>query len=102
MDQAVYGDARYSDALDGPAESRGGQRVPRQGDGLSAGYGGSRTLRQALPPVWGGGSAHPLRRQGDELLRPMPDAWKSARGSRSLPSARSGLAPDFGGIGGGH
>src|ERR1700737_1158319 len=53
-----------------------------------------------MSPLRGNGSTHPLRRQGNELLRPMPDQWKSTRGSRPVPSPRIGLATDIGGIGG--
>src|ERR1700722_13236727 len=99
MGQAVRGDARYPESLDGPAACRGEQRVSRKGDCIAGRDGGSWTLRQAMSPVWRAGSTHPLRRQGNELLRPMPDAWKSPRGSRPVPSSRIGLATDIGGIG---
>src|ERR1700722_3781297 len=55
-----------------------------------------------MSPVWGNDSTHPVRRQGNELLCPMPDGWKSTGGSRPVPPSRGGLATDFGGVGIGH
>ena len=48
--------------------------------------------RQALPGLRRAGAAHPLRRQRDQLLRPLPDGRPAARRPRDVPAAARGLA----------
>src|SRR6266699_1190488 len=69
---ALRGDARHALRLDrAPAAGRG-RRVPRGRDGLQAGDGRPRPLRQALPRLRRVRPAHPARGQRDQLLRQVP------------------------------
>ena len=72
-----------------PSGSRGSAReagagFPEKSDGVSQGYGGSRSLWQGLPNVWGENSAHSVCRQRDELLRALSNGAVGVLADRSL------------------
>jgi formamidopyrimidine-DNA glycosylase len=54
--------------------------------------GTKRTIRRTVPKVRQQGAAYTLCRQGNELLRTVPDGWPRARGSGVVPAVGRGLA----------
>jgi len=54
---------------------------------------------QRCPLLWRSHPAHSLRRQRNQLLRPLPDRGQGAGGSQSFPPLRCGLAPHAGRVG---
>ncbi len=55
-----------------------GEELSREGDRISSRDGRARPLRPALPALRRENPAHPLRRQRNQLLRPLPDRRQSA------------------------
>jgi hypothetical protein len=88
--------AANSSTLDRALARRSYCKFPRESHGLSQGDGCPRTLRRALPALRRKGSANSVRRQGNKLLRPLPDWGKSTRRSRPIPLVGNGLAAHSG------
>src|SRR5208282_2054882 len=91
---AVRRHAAYAQALDRPAAGRNRGRLPRKRHRLPQRNGGSWPVWRALPAVWRKDSANSLCGQRNELLRSVPDRWKSARGSRFVTALAIRLAAD--------
>jgi formamidopyrimidine-DNA glycosylase len=89
---AVRGHARYVAAMDRPVGRRDRERLSRKSYRLSRRDGRARPLWQAVSALPRSGAAHPLRRQRDELLCALPDRRQAPRGSRTVATARCGLA----------
>src|SRR5204862_6685975 len=88
----VRGDVFDATGVDGPAARGGGRRLPEEGDGVSAGDGGPRPARAAVPRLRHGGAAHPLRGQRDELLPALPDGRHGAGRPRPVAPPEGRLA----------
>src|SRR6185436_8237618 len=80
--------------MDRPDARAGGEGISREGDRLQAGDGGAREVRPTLSRLRHRRSADPIRRQRDELLSALSDRRQTARGSRILTAAQTGLAAD--------
>ncbi len=74
------------------AEEGSRRRVSGKSHRLSRWHGGARPLRPALSGVRLAGAAHRLRRQRDQLLRPLPDRRQDPRRSRAIAAAQEKLA----------
>jgi ribosomal protein S13 len=67
--------------------------VPGESHRLPRGHGGSWPLRQALPRLRLARAAHPLRRQRNQLLCPLPDRRQAAGRPVAVAPAEEELAP---------
>ena len=73
------------------------RRLPRQGNGLSAGDGGPRQVSSALPHLWCPRTAHPAGGKRVELLRQVPNRRPAAGRPFAISTAEGHLpAPDRG------
>ena len=72
------------------------RRLPGESHSIPQRHGDSRTLRPALSPVRRQNTAHPICRQRNELLRPLPDGRQSSRRPEPVTSARLRLAAHLG------
>ena len=84
---------RHAAALDRPLQRRSPPGLPGEGHRLPPRDGRARPLRPALPALRLAGTAHPFRRQRNELLPHLPDRRQGPRRPQPLPPARRRLAP---------
>ena len=75
------------------------KELSREGHRFPQGHGSAWPLRAALSALRRKDSAHPLRRQRDQLLRALPNRWKSSGRPQPLALDGIGLAAQSGRIG---
>ena len=74
----------------------GGERLSGKSHGFPQRHGHSWPVWSALPSLWRQSSAHPLCRQRNELLRPLPDRREGPRRPQPVAPAGLGLASHTG------
>src|SRR5262249_21171329 len=62
-------------------------------------HGSARAVWRALSEMRRQGATDPLRRQGNQLLRQMPDGWQGSCGPQPVATAGFRLAPHHGRVG---
>ena len=93
MAAPLHSHPRNPPTLDRPPQRRSRPSLPRKSHSLPQRHGRPRPLRTTLPHLRPAHPAHPLRRQRNQLLRPMPDQRQSPRRPQPLPSPGQRLAP---------